>query len=111
MQRKNNSSQQITKTDLESALEKYATKKDLKVLESSLLSEIKLNTEEILVKVDENARKYKDEILTKMDEVMGELGTMREENIIGSGQTSQLRDNVEDHEKRIKHLEKAQPTA
>lgn len=74
-------------------------------------SEIKLSAEEILAKVDENAQKYRDQILTKLDETMGELQTMREENIIGSGQTSQLRDTVENHETRIKHLEKIQTSA
>lgn len=88
----------------------FVTKKDIKVLENSLRAEIKLNTNDILTKVDENARKYKDEILAKMDEVMGELGVMRDENTIGSGQTSQLRQEVQDHETRIKHLEKAQQT-
>lgn len=32
-----------------------------------------------LEQVDEKARDYRDEILTKVDEVMGELQTMREE--------------------------------
>lgn len=83
MQRKNNSSQLVTKDYL---------KKELEV-------------------VDENARKYRDQILAKLDETMGELGAMREENVIGSHQTSQLRSDVDNHEKRIKHLEKIQPTA
>lgn len=107
MKRKNVSSQPVTKTDLESVLKGLATKEDLKkyATKEDLKIEIKFNTEEILTKVDKNARKYKDEILAKMDEVMGELGVMRDENTIGSGQTSQLRDTAEDHEKRIKNLE------
>ena len=88
----------------------FATKKDIKVLENSLRAEIKLSAEEVLVKVDENARKYRDEILSSNDELMKTLEVMREENTIGSGQTSQLRDEVENHEKRIKHLEKIQQT-
>ena len=80
----------------------------MKILENSLRAEIKLNTDEILVKVDENARKYKDQILSKMDEVMGELQTIREDNIIGTHQTSELRRQTDDHEKRIKKLEKVQ---
>lgn len=88
-----------------------ATKKDLQNVEEKLRVEIKTSANEILIKVDENAIKYKDEILAKMDEVMGELGVMRDENTIGSGQTSQLRDEVEDHEKRIKRIEKIQQAA
>lgn len=64
-----------------------------------------------LEKMRDESRAYKDEIMAKMDEVMGELGVMRDENTIGSGQTSGLREEVQDHEKRIKHLEKAQQTA
>jgi len=89
--------------------EKSAIKKDLKLLEKSLRGEL-LRLEGKIERSDENAEKYKDEILAKMDEVMGELGVMREDNTIGSGQTSQLREQVEDHDKRIKNLEKAQHT-
>ena len=88
-------------------LSENATKGDLVILKQELKQEMRGLKKEI----DEKAQSYRDQILSKLDETMGELGTMREENIIGSGQTSQLRDNVEDHEKRIKHLEKAQPTA
>lgn len=41
--------------------------------------------------IDEKAQGYRDQILIKLDETMGELGVMREENIIGSGQTSQYK--------------------
>ncbi|MBF8249625.1 MAG: hypothetical protein HW400_226 [Candidatus Levybacteria bacterium] len=87
MQRKNNLSHFITKEFLESKLD-------------SLKEEL-----------DNNAQKYKDEILTKMDEVMGELGELRDENTIGSAQTSQLNSAVENHEERIKNLEKIPQTA
>ncbi len=66
---------------------------------------------EVVEGIDENARKYRDEILTSNDDLMKKLEVMRDENTIGSGQTSQLRDDVENHERRIKHLEKAQQTA
>ncbi len=87
--------------------EELSTKKDLMLLKVEL--ENKLN--DLEQKLDGNAQKYRDEILTKLDGIAGDLGTMREENIIGSGQTSQLREQAEDHEKRIKHLEKTQQTA
>lgn len=66
--------------------------------------------DEVVRGIDEKAQRYRDEILAKMDEVMGELGVMREENTIGSHQTSQLRDTVENHKKRIKNIEKIQQT-
>lgn len=58
-----------------------------------------------LQEVDDNARKYRDEILTKLDGVMGELKTMREETTIGAHQVFELREQVDSHEERITHLE------
>ena len=82
---------------LKSELKKYATKDDLK--------------NEIALLREEN-KQYKDEVLTKIDEIAGDLGDMREEDVIGSHQTSQLRQDVrrdvDNCEKRIKCLEKAQ---
>lgn len=67
--------------------------------------------DELKKEIDENAQGYRDEILTSNDKLMKKLETMQDENTIGSGQTSGLRDDVEDHEKRIKHLEKIQTSA
>lgn len=39
---------------------------------------------------------------------MGELQAIRENNMIGAHQTRELCEEVENHEKRIKHLEKVQ---
>ncbi len=61
--------------------------------------------------IDEKARGYRNQILTKLDGIAGELGEMRDENTIGSGQTSQLREEVDNHESRIKILEKIPQTA
>lgn len=105
MKRKNVSSQPLTKTDLESALKKYTTRRDLLILKSDL--ENKIN--DLEQKVDSKAQGYRDEILTKLDGVMGELQAMREENTVGTYQTAQLREDVDSHEKRIKSLEKIQP--
>ncbi len=58
--------------------------------------------------IDEKAREYRDQILTKLDGVMGELQTMREENTIGTYQSKEVRDQIDDHEIRIKRLEKPQ---
>lgn len=76
------------------------------VTRSFLRSEL----DDLKKEIDRKAQGYRDQILTKLDETMGELGAMREENTIDSGQTSQLRDTVQDHEKRIKKIEKIQQT-
>ena len=90
--------------------EEPATKKDLQGVEEKLRFEIKTSADEILVKVDENAKKYRDQILTKLDGVMGELQTMREENTVGTCQISGLRERVDNHDRRIASLEKIQPS-
>ena len=84
--------------------EELATKKDLILLKDEL--ENKLN--DLEQKLDSNAQGYRDEILTKLDGVMGELETMRQENTIGTHQISNLQATADGHEKRIKHLEKIQ---
>ncbi len=56
---------------------------------------------------DEKNRGYRDDILTKMDGVMKELETMREENTLAVGQTRELWEKVDNHEKRIAKLESA----
>lgn len=91
--------------------EEPATKKDLQGVEEKLRFEIKTSAYEILVKVDENAKKYRDQILTKLDGVMGELETMRQENTIGTYQISNLQATVDNHDKIVKHLEKIQQAA
>lgn len=48
----------------------------------------------------------KDEFYTKMDEVMGELKAIREEQILISGKVSDHTDELEDHDERIKRMEK-----
>lgn len=77
------------------------------VTKSFLRSEL----DDLKKEIDEKAQGYRDQILTKLDGVMGELQTIREDNVIGTHQTSQLREEVDNHEKRIRNLEKVQQTA
>jgi len=84
MKKVNNTSQQVTKVDL------LTLREDL---------------EKRFEETNENNRKYKDQILTGLDGVMKELESMREENTIGTHQTKELREEVDEHEKRITTLE------
>ncbi|MFH1535736.1 MAG: hypothetical protein ABIC96_01530 [Patescibacteria group bacterium] len=88
-------------------------KSEVKSLEERLEKKFatKFHLQELANKINENAKKYRDQILEKLDETMGELGAMREENTIGSYQTSELRKDVDNHEKRISSLEKSQTVA
>ena len=48
----------------------------------------------------------KDQFYTKMDEVMGELKAIREEQTLTTGRVSQHSDDIEEHDVRISKLEK-----
>lgn len=61
-------------------------------------------------RIDGRARKYRDEVLTRFDDFAGKFEAMREDATIGSYQTGELREQVDDHEKRMKHLERANRT-
>ncbi len=84
-------------------LSENATKRDLLILKSEL--EDKLG--ELEQRVDEKAKQYRDQILTSNDKLAKTLETIREDLEIGNFQT---KERVDDHEKRIKNLEKAQQT-
>lgn len=104
MKRKNVSSQPVTKTDLESALKKYATKEDLLIVKQEL-------KEEIVGDIDEKNEKYKDEVMTKLDDISGQLEDLQEDKVLSIHQTEELRGKVDSYEKRIKNLEKIPQTA
>lgn len=95
MKQKNNSSNLVTKDFLKKELGALGFRFDIKM--------DRLRTE-----IDDKAKGYRDEVLTKIDGVMGELQTMKEENIIGSHQITRLNDQVDNHEKRISKIEQAQ---
>ncbi len=77
------------------------------VTKGFLKSELKRALDVLESKVDENARGYRDQILTKLDGVMGELKTIREETTIGTHQVFELQERVDNHEERITHLEES----
>lgn len=62
---------------------------------------IRLEMKFIEQRIDEKSKRYKDEVLDGLDEVMGELQAMREDNAAG-----ELR--LQDHEERITKPESPQ---
>lgn len=64
--------------------------------------DIKLDKLEMAI--DDNARQYRDDVLTKLSETMGELEKIREDRELASYHTSEL-------EKRIKKLEQMRQAA
>ncbi len=65
----------------------------------------KIDLAEAFEAYDGRNKLYRDEILTKLDRAMGELETIREDSVIGIHQMRELREEVDDHVKRIKVLE------
>lgn len=93
MPKKSKKSQLVTKRDLD----KFATKKELK----SEIALVRLDIKSAFERHEEKHKEYRDEILTKMDEVIGELQVMREEEAAGAK-------ILGDHEERITKLESPQ---
>jgi hypothetical protein len=67
----------------------------------------KIDLDEALEEYDEKNRGYRDQILTRLDKVVMELETIREDNVIGTAQIRGLREDLAGHEKRITTLEQA----
>ena len=86
---------------------KQGNKSEDLVTKSFLRSELEYELGELEQRVDDKAKQYRDQILTSNDKLAKTLETIREELEIGSFQT---RERIEDHEKRIKNIEKTQQT-
>lgn len=92
--------------------------KKLTTVEHSLRVEIKLSSlnleqrlEERIRNSDEKSKKYRDDILTGLDRVYGELESIRENRDLAAGQTREVRNGLEDHEQRIARLESTRQAA
>jgi archaellum component FlaC len=73
------------------------------------VSELKKDVSELKKDVSglkEDFKTYHNENMNRLDEVMAILQNIREDNIIGTYQIRELRENVDDHEKRITKIEK-----
>lgn len=78
------------------------TKSDLLAIKSLIVNEV----DSLRHELKDEIVKFKDQILTRLDEVMGELKTSREEQTVISGRTYENVEALEDHETRIEKLEK-----
>lgn len=104
MKQKNDLSQPATKGDLielEQKLEKRFEKKFATKLQ------LHIELENFELRVDDKARKYRDQILTRLDQVMGELQNIREDTVFKNRDISKLRKDIDSHEQRIAKLEKS----
>lgn len=105
----------LTKTDLDTALKKYATKADLnkavKGSERVLRTEI-LRVEERLERVEERLTNKMDGVEVKLDKIsnqldgfVGRVDDLTNDNEIGADQIHELRETTKNHEGRIAKLE------
>lgn len=100
------------RNELKEKLKNYPTKKELKEeIENALRNypttfQVGSMLEKSEMRTDEKARQYRDEILTKMDLIVGELAQIREDRLFEKHEKKEFQDQIDDHEKRIKKLEK-----
>ena len=105
MKKKNNSSNLVTKVFLKDELKNLETSLHLKI--TSLEIKVDTKLEEVEKRIDNNAQRYRDQILVSNDKLVKQLESMMDENTIGF---SQLNRQLQNHEKRIKKIEQIQQT-
>lgn len=86
----------------------YPTKDDLKkaLLNHPTHLDLKIAIQESEARQDERARRYRDEILSKLDQIVGELAQIREDRLFETHDQRMMESQIIDHEERIKKLEK-----
>ncbi len=106
MKKKSLSAESISKDFLKEKLD------DLRIeLLTDVRDEVRLGIDEAKQELDDNAKKYRDQILSKLVGIAGDLETIKQENTVGGYQLSKLRQSIINHEKRIKKVERAQAAA
>lgn len=110
MKKKKISPQPLTKEDFEKAINKLATRDELKSLATKKdLNNFKLDIiveiSQLETRTDDKMKKYKDEILTKMDGTMKELEEVREEQTLSQHQDKEFQKQIDEYAKKIKKLE------
>ncbi len=102
----------ITKSDFKTAAKKFATKDDLKrfATKDDLLGLAKASDiEDLKITFVDNLTKWKDELFTKIDTVLGRLKTAEEENIVLRSKNENCHEGHEQFDKRLKQLEIIHP--
>lgn len=94
---------------IQKIMKNYPNRKDV---EKIILDKLKnypthiimdIKQEQMLIRIDEKARQYRDEVLTKMDQIVGELAQIREDRLFEKHEKGELKEQIDDHEKRIKN--------
>lgn len=94
----------VTEEKLREVLTAYPTKKDVEFIVDSKIDGLE-------TRIDEKARSYRDEILTRLDGVMGELAQIREDRVFEEHDVKVLKEKADDNGKRIEKLEATQASS
>lgn len=77
------------------------SKKDITLIKELFDDSFQTGFSQVQDHFENKVSKFKDEIITKLDKVLKELKTVREEQTVQSG----YKDQLEDHDNRIHKLE------
>jgi len=89
-----------TKHDLDDLRKDFA---DLKISNKQDIADLR---DELTVKIETSGAKFRDDILTRLDDIVIQLRDLREDRDVTVHHTSELRTDVDNHEKRIHKIEK-----
>ncbi len=94
--------------ELKKALSNYPTKAEFReeLSRRPTIIQVEMMLEDTKLDIDEKARQYRDEILTRMDQIVGELAQIREDRLFERHEKKELQGHIDDHEGRIKELER-----
>lgn len=104
---KTNTTGNIIRSIFQQELKKFEGRFDAKIDSKLILFESKMDfkLENLESRVDENAQRYRDEVLTSNDKLAKKFETVQQELELGN---LQMKRQLEDHEERITTLESSQ---
>jgi hypothetical protein len=114
MKQKNSSVDAVTKEDLVDALREFrveireefkASEERIVSSERNILANVGIKLAEMELRIDDRARAYNSEILTRFDHWAGTFDNVSTDQTVTNNQVSKLRKTVDRHEKRITKLE------
>ncbi len=96
MKQKKSSDEYITKKYLDERFDAFA---------QGIRKEVEFSGETLYEKIERKIQQTNDRLYNMLDKIVKELEDMREDRILGDHQAKQVRQQVDNHEKRIKRLE------
>lgn len=110
MKQNSNSSDPITKGFLRTELKRELNSTIDRLLQG-IHREITFVVETVSEKFEQKLSKHTSLILTTVDPLLKELETRRQDRELASNQTARIKNQIDNHEKRIKKLEQIQQIA